>query len=197
MTSRYHFYVDNDVVMTSFCHDDVIDDVINCVGTRPSAMRGRSLFFKVKESELLRVQSVVRIKCSVVRIKCRLTDRQKQNVTQFLHPPSPTGIGWNKVVLHNHLDSQLLTPTGIRIRAGRDGPVLGCDCVHSNRAPIGRRIGTQNKVNSKRTLSQVSSKPVIVFHGESRSAQLPNSRAESERDTRHNFARLPLTRRTT
>ena len=29
---------------------------------------------------------------------------------------SPTGNGWNKVVLHNHLDhSKLLTPTGIRI----------------------------------------------------------------------------------
>ena len=42
--------------MTSLCQNDVIDDVINWVGTRPSATRGRSLFFKVKESELLRVK---------------------------------------------------------------------------------------------------------------------------------------------
>ena len=115
MTSYCHFYVNNDVVMTSLCHNEVIDDVIIWVVTRPSATHGRSLFFKVKESKLLRVQSVVRIKYSVVRIKCRHRHTRRQNVAQFPHPPSPTGIGWNKVDLHNHLDSQLLTPTGIRI----------------------------------------------------------------------------------
>ena len=86
--SYYHFYVNNDVIMTSLCQNDVIDDVIDWVGTRPSATRGRSLFFKVKESELLRVQSVVCIKCSVVRIKCRhrQTDTHDKTLPNFPTP---------------------------------------------------------------------------------------------------------------
>ena len=43
------------------------------------------------------------------------TDPQTTKCCSFRPPPSPTGIGRNKEDLHNHLDSQLLTPTGIRI----------------------------------------------------------------------------------
>ena len=73
------------------------------------------------------ISRYIQISVKVVRImdKCKshpykvgvtdgLTDPQ-QNVARFPHPPSPTGTGWNKLVLHNHLDSQLLTHKGIRI----------------------------------------------------------------------------------